>query len=168
MPASFESSDQTFNSVNTQSKQGRPTKQAEISIHISMQRCFENGISAPSAARLMKVNVKTAYKHYNKITKKFMEKNYDDILEREASERAQIIGTCDNDIIELTELFDTIKGEIQTCSDNSRPVPPILINQSLSIIKSRHAIKERKYSYIIAPTLKEVHRQESGGPNDKP
>lgn len=81
----------------TAKKTGRPTKNEEVSIHDILTKCFGDGLSAPAAARIAKVDRKTAYKHYDDIVSQHKEKTFKNLFERQENDRAQVIASFDRD-----------------------------------------------------------------------
>ena len=145
-------------SIN-KNKRGRPTKNRQLIMHEFMITCFEDDLSAPTAARKANVDVKTAYKYYDEIIEQRKEKNFKNLFERQEKERVQIIATFDKDIDETTALLEQIRDDKKTYLDNDKPIPNYLIGYELNAMKFRSAIKDRKASYVIKPTPEEAYNK---------
>jgi hypothetical protein len=122
-----------------------------------MIECFEDGLSAPAAARKAAIDVKTAYKYYDDIIKQQKERDYENLFERQKNERVQIIATLDKDIVETTILLEEIRNDKKKHLDSGKPIPNYLIVQELNLMKFRFAIKDRKAGYVIMPTPEEAY-----------
>ncbi len=145
--------------MSTKDKRGKPTKNRQLTIHESMIKCFEDGLSAPAAARKAAVDVKTAYKYYDDIIKQQKERDYENLFERQKNERVQIIATLDKDIVETTTLLEEIRNDKKKYLDAEKPIPNYLIVQELNLMKFRFAIKDRKAGYLIMPTPEEAYNK---------
>lgn len=138
-------------------KLGRPTKNQQLSTYDIMTKCFGDGLSAPAAARKAGVDRKTAYNYYDDIIKQYKEKTFDNLFERQESDRAQVIASFDKDLEEASELLDQIRGNKKRYLDKRRLVPKYLFDQEIDVMKYRSTIKDRKASYVIRPTPQEEY-----------
>ncbi len=138
-------------------KRGKPTKERQLSIFEKMMNCFDEGLSAPAAARKHSIDPKTAYSYYDQIIEQYKEKTFDDLLERQERERVQVIATLDKDIEEATQLLEQIREDKKSYLEKRKPVPKHLFDQEIETMKYRSTIKDRKANYVIKPTPSEAY-----------
>lgn len=138
-------------------RSGRHTKNKQLSTYNIMAKCFGDGLSAPAAARKAGVDPKTAYSHYDDIIKQYKEKTFENLFERQESDRVQVIASFDKDLEEASELLDQIRDDKKWYLDRRKPVPKYLFDQEIDVMKYRSTIKDRKAGYIIRPTPKEEY-----------
>ena len=148
-------------------KRGRPTKREEMSLEDKLAKCFGDGLSAPAAARIVGVDRKTAYTHYDEIVKQHKEKTFDDLFERQENDRVQMIAALDKDLEEVSELLNQIRSDKKWYLDKHKPIPKYLFDQEIDVMKYRSNIKDRKAAFVINLTLQEERRSMEEDTEDK-
>ncbi|HEU5221710.1 MAG TPA: hypothetical protein VFU58_06580 [Candidatus Nitrosotalea sp.] len=148
-------------------KRGRPTKKEEISLEDKLAKCFGDGLSAPAAARIVGVDRKTAYNHYDEIVKQHKEKTFEDLFERQENDRVQMIAALDKDLEEVSELLNQIRSDKKLYLDKRKSIPKYLFDQEIDVMKYRSNIKDRKAAFVINLTLQEERRSMEEDTEDK-
>lgn len=139
---------------------GRPSKRKQWEIYQSILECFRDGLESKSAAKKASVNLKTVRKYYKEISKKYKEKTFSDLFERQEAERIQIIAMLDQDIEDARELLTQIRKQKQQYLDQGKPVPAYLFDQELKALKHLSTVKDRKAGYVTKPTPREEYLRE--------
>ena len=148
-------------------KRGRPSKKEEISLEDKLAKCFGDGLSAPAAARIVGVDRKTAYSHYDEIVKQHKEKTFEDLFERQENDRTQMIAAFDKDLEEISELLNQIRNDKKWYLDKRKPIPKYLFDQEIDVMKYRSNIKDRKAAFVINLTPQEEQRSMEEDTEDK-
>ena len=148
-------------------KPGRKTKKEEESVQDKLTKCFGDGLSAPAAARIVGVDRKTAYSHYDEIVKQHKEKTFEDLFERQENDRTQMIAAFDKDLEEISELLNQIRNDKKWYLDKRKPIPKYLFDQEIDVMKYRSNIKDRKAAFVINLTPQEEQRSMEEDTEDK-
>lgn len=117
---------------------------------------FEHGVSAHVAAQKSGINVKTVCKYYNDLAEGISESEENDFLERQRKQRAQIIVSYDNQILDANEHFDDINDQINRLKKEQKVIPGYLFSLRSDAMKYRTFVTEKKEAFLSLPTMDDV------------
>lgn len=137
-------------------KNGRPSKTEQLRIQREIMPYFEHGVSAHVAAQKSGINVKTVCKYYNDLAEGINESEENDFLERQKKQRAQIIVSYDNQILDANKHFDDINDQINRLKKEQKPIPLHLFSLRLDAMKYRSYLTEKKGAFLMQPTIDEA------------
>jgi len=89
---------------------GRPTKSRQMQLDKKLHECYIKGFDPRSAARIIDVDKKTAYRYYNKITDEITKRHKEDYFERIQENLEQIIQSYDYLLEEQYAMLEDINS----------------------------------------------------------
>ena len=101
---------------------------------------------------------------------KISESESQDFLERQKSERCQLIATLDGLILSLHQQYDDIKFQIEKHKKEDKAIPRYYLNLLLEVSKAISGLVEKKGFFMMKPTMDEGLKNKiksMGGQNAK-
>jgi len=139
--------------TNQLHKNGRPSKTGQLQIQKQLRPYFELGVSAHVASQKTEINVKTVCKYFDIWTQTIIELDESDFLERQKKEKARILLSLENQIIEARGLLDEINSEIKKLNDQNKSIPKQFFSQKLAVMRYFLNLLEKRGNFAMQPTM---------------
>jgi len=134
-------------------KNGRPTKSEQIEIQNKLRPYYERGLSATFTASSTGINIKTVCKYFEEWSKKIIETEATDFVQRQKKAKELVILNMDNIIFEQYRLLEEIKNEKKNYQKENKQIPTHLLSLQHQILKEISTTAQHKCDIECMPTL---------------
>lgn len=132
----------------------RPTNQERIEIDRKVKECFLQGLSPAFAIQQTRLNKKTIYAKYKKLSEMVEDNDNTNFLEQYEEKKSQHIQFLDNLTVKAFKVLSSVECKIEESKDNEIPIH--LLQAFTSIMNSIISIAKERNHQSLKPKLEET------------